>query len=456
MIAQKDKDEIAALAQCNFTPAISARAKTKQPSDIETLHKGGKALNQYPIRDRRVSESVANYHDKTNRELTFTPAINDRSRDIHRMVHEDHQDYSERLSNRRPMDRMAAKAEAPKESNTPQITVRGIQKGFERSAENVFHRLHHGPPHKAVFVDPSTEKSEDDCVKKTTQTLMKSRKPIGLSESAWLRVKQTQQGIHDDLMEKRRQEEIENEMNAQSPEDSVGMSPMSLDIFSHSELVSPGGGKPPLSARSAATTAAPSSVGRASVSFSDMPPTGSGLATPVESEPVGSGSRKTSTGGVSALSGKLRASLAITKDQAAELAEALAAGPTTAPSSQPTPTPASSSQARPSSNGSAFFGVVHSAMGANKAMLKLEAELGSHDSPASSGAFALPSARSEEPPSPMIDHMAEAQARLEAEIAWPSKVVTGTPLLMGLLNRCETIVKLSAKNEDDGFALENG
>merc|ERR1740133_164760 len=118
------------------------------------------------------------------------------------------------------MDRMAAKGEAPTSttSNTPQITVRGIQKGFERGAENVFHRLHHGPPHKAVFVDPSTEKSEDECVKKATVTLMKSRKPIGLSESAWLRVKQTQQSIHDDLLEKRRQEEVENELNAQSPE----------------------------------------------------------------------------------------------------------------------------------------------------------------------------------------------------------------------------------------------
>jgi len=213
-IVQKEQDEIKALAKCNFTPRISKKAKFTQGIAAQSSHDLAK---RFPIRARRNEEKHAENHERVHGELTFKPNINPRSRDIHKLVHEERtQELHTRLANPTPRARMVARVESKKDAEkayTPQITVRGVQKGFERGAENVFHRLHHGPKEIAVFTDPGTEKEEHEVVQHTTDRLMKCVKPIGISESAWEKVKQTQQITCEDVMSKRRAEELEREIS---------------------------------------------------------------------------------------------------------------------------------------------------------------------------------------------------------------------------------------------------
>merc|ERR1719359_1903397 len=101
---------------------------------------------------------------------------------------------------------------------TPQITVRGIHKGFERGTENVFHRLHHGPRETAVYPDPDVNKEDHQVMLHMSSRLMKSRRPIGVSKESWRKVTETQTIACQDMMTKRKQEQKERSLD-------VGMSP---------------------------------------------------------------------------------------------------------------------------------------------------------------------------------------------------------------------------------------
>lgn len=95
---------------------------------------------------------------------------------------------------------------------TPQITVRGIQKGFERGTENVFHRLHHGPLEVAVYPDPDVNKDAAEEMLHVTSRLMKSRRPIGVSKESWRKVTETQTIACQEMLEKRKREQHERDL----------------------------------------------------------------------------------------------------------------------------------------------------------------------------------------------------------------------------------------------------
>jgi len=325
MLVEKDNKEIEYLARWNFTPTISARARKTKATSTKYLHSGGKCPHRFPIRERKDREKVEEYQDSQIRECTFAPHINAQSRDIYRMVHEDQQDIGTRLANPTPHHRMTAKVESKMEADkeyTPQITVRGVQKGFERSGENVFHRLHHGPVDKATSVDPSTEKTEDDLVHHTTKNLMKCRKPLGISQKAWAKVKQTQQAESEDLIAKRRNEDLEREWGSPTstgfPGDLQYGTPSHIDIFSPGAPNSLDGGAVPL--ESARSNAAASSVAAqppysARSAASSSATRATGLTTP--------------GGGVGVFSGKLRASF--DKRDSGKLSSSSTAFPLTSP-----------------------------------------------------------------------------------------------------------------------------
>jgi len=211
----KDRQEGTAkeIAEMSFAPVISAYAKSVKGVAREAVNgkagiRGADFEERFPIRHRKDEQKLAEQHEKVTKDLTFRPKVLTRSHIIHRLVHADHQDVGTRLNAPAGHQRIVAKSATMNEADAelefhPQITVRGVQKGFERGAENCFHRLHHGPKDKATTVDPGTEKEEYDVVVKTTERLMKSRKPIGLSDRAWLKVKSTQQAAFDETHAKR-------------------------------------------------------------------------------------------------------------------------------------------------------------------------------------------------------------------------------------------------------------
>jgi len=302
-LAEKDQKEIEFLAKCNFSPTISAKAKKTKATSTKELHSGG-SPHRFPIRERKDREKAEKYEDLKTCECTFAPKINKQSKEIYRMAHEDEQDIGTRLAFPTPHERMTAKVESKKEGDkeyTPQITVRAIQKGFERSGESVFHRLHHGPVNTATTVDPSTSKSDDHQVHHTTKNLLKCRKPLGISEKAWEKVKQSQQATSEGLIAKRRNEDIEREWG----------SPGSADIFSPESTQHCSAGSPSIQGdmfSPGSPSIAPLESARSTAAASSV------LAQPPYSARSASSSATRATGltspggGVGAFSGKLRAS----------------------------------------------------------------------------------------------------------------------------------------------------
>lgn len=104
---------------------------------------------------------------------------------------------------------------------TPQITVRAIQKGFERGTENVFHRLHHGSRDTAVFQDPDFTEAEHEVIKHTTGRLMKSRRPLGVSAESWRKVKEAQSIACNDTVTKYERGEAERNLQMSPSPDST-------------------------------------------------------------------------------------------------------------------------------------------------------------------------------------------------------------------------------------------
>jgi len=179
-------------------------------------------------------------------------------------VHEDRQEpIHERLSNPTPHHRMAAKVDRKRNADkayTPQITALGIQKGLERGAEDVFHRLHHGPKDIAVVVDPATEKEDHEIVEQTTKRLLKSQKPLGISDKAWEKVQRVQLEVCQRMKAGSNpdEESYEDEVSSPSPL-SAGFpqleavsegSPDSAGDFSAQELISPAETPNPMSTSS--------------------------------------------------------------------------------------------------------------------------------------------------------------------------------------------------------------
>lgn len=134
----------------------------------------------------------------------------------------------------------------------PSITVLAIQKGFQRGAENIFHRLHHGPKETSCLVDPGTEKDEYETVQHVTKRLMMSRQPMGVSEQNWSKVQKTQQQNCEAVLANRRTKELSAGISP-GVGSAAGGTPSStaFDIFSGSqELTSPLLSSRPMSSRS--------------------------------------------------------------------------------------------------------------------------------------------------------------------------------------------------------------
>lgn len=167
------------------------------------LHKA-----RFPIRDRINAERKQEHHEKQHAELKFRPELNERSRHIHRMVHQDERDTGLRLMNTRPQHKIPERERKPQpqqvtpqvEEFTPQITVRGVQKGFDRAGCSIFHRLHHGPPETALFVDPGNDIDDDKIVHHQTKHVMRVKKPVGISLGSWEKAKFEQQCSYNDMM----------------------------------------------------------------------------------------------------------------------------------------------------------------------------------------------------------------------------------------------------------------
>jgi len=223
-IEKKEKDEIAYAAQWNFQPKISAYAKTaKGLTRHGQAEKRKDCMNQwnsahrFPIREKIEQRKMEEIHENTYSDLTFAPHLNNRSRQIHKFSAKSKppanalanasamtDDIASRLA--MPIERTQSAPSVGMKDYTPQITAKGMQKGFERGGESVFHRLLHGPKDDAVLVDPGTEKDELSIVQNTTDRLMKSRTPIDMTEAEWDKMKQSQKATYDDLMARARAE----------------------------------------------------------------------------------------------------------------------------------------------------------------------------------------------------------------------------------------------------------
>jgi len=222
MAKDKEQQENEMMKNC-FTPWISERAKRSRSTFQQAVTlKRQKRREQmlgiipaepatFPIREARKAKLAEEHHVRSNAELHFKPAINQRSRYIHKMVHMAGQETCDRLAVLRPAHRIpeSERREEPVEYNpvpqfVPQITVRGVQKGMERAGQNIFHRLHHGTPDVANFVDPGVELHEDALVYHTTKHVLRAKKPVGLGEKNWAKVKHEQQCTYEDMIEKRR------------------------------------------------------------------------------------------------------------------------------------------------------------------------------------------------------------------------------------------------------------
>jgi len=285
-IAQKDKDEADWMAQWSFKPKLSKKAQaskgtgcsrtSREEADWQLKFKRGELEeSRFPIRARRKQEKAAEHHEKNGAELTFRPKIDRRSRDIHRLVHENiQQDIGTKLMQKDERGKFCKKelANDAEEEHThmPAITIRAVQRGLERGAESVFHRLHHGPKESACLVDPNTEKDEYETVQHVTKRLMNSRQPVGISKKNWIKVQKThQKNCELAMIEKRRKDALSAGV---SPEVGAGFlgdqlaggTPSSVDIFSGLlEANSPPNtsrsnnfsvaGQPPFSARTASS-----------------------------------------------------------------------------------------------------------------------------------------------------------------------------------------------------------
>jgi Ca2+-binding EF-hand superfamily protein len=296
-VAREKEQELDEMQKTYFKPWISARAaKTDstftQAANKQEMKKKGFQLRQprFPLRDKKIEKHKAEHHERCNAELSFKPEINERSRHIHRMVHENDLDTGFRLMNTRPAHRIldsqkreeqgdpgrkvtVNEPEAPPvEEFVPQITVRGVQKGLERAGCSIFHRLHHGPPETAVFVDPGAEISEDAVVHHQTKHVMRVKKPIGLNAKSWEKVKTEQYANFDEMVARRKDGDADSTSPASTGFPDDGAVPMSPDLYTPQ----------PYSARSGATS--------------------SGKQTP---------SGDFGGGGIRALSGKIRQSISL-------------------------------------------------------------------------------------------------------------------------------------------------
>jgi len=312
-IVQKEKDEIAWMAQWSFKPKLSKKAKAAKGTGMsqagspgtEATGRYGKVQvdeSRFPIRARRNQEKAAEHHERNNGDLIFSPRIDRRSRDIHRLVHADiQQDIGTRLHCHSPRGKFCMKQdhnEAEEEhTHMPAITVLAIQKGLQHGAENVFHRLYHGTREVSCLVDPGTEKDEYETVQHVTKRLMMSRQPMGISEKNWSKVKKTQQQNCEAMLANRRVEELAAGISPSVASgflpdqyQVVGGTPSSVDLFSGSqELASPMmmsaphssrsnnfsvAGQPPFSARTVSSQATRAEMGSARTTPGAVDPTG--------------------------------------------------------------------------------------------------------------------------------------------------------------------------------------
>jgi len=314
---QKEQDMDDMVKNC-FKPWISERARTADSTFTQAKNRGKELLEKvkkgetmklrqarFPLRDQRVKDNKKEAHEKRHEHLTFKPEINERSKHLHRMVHENSQDGGQRLATARPAHRVPEKERKPQPEPAnkepefvPQITVRAVQKGLERAGCSIFHRLHHGPPEKALFVDPGTEISEDATVHHQTKHVMRCKKPHGLNSKSWDKVKHEQQCNYEDMINRRKGLDVDSPSPASTgfPED--GGIPSSPDLYTPQQY----------SARSMGTTPGGRSFGTTPGGVGSMQARpASAKATPSEASvparPASAG------GGVRALSGKIRASL---------------------------------------------------------------------------------------------------------------------------------------------------
>eukprot|EP00427_Karlodinium_veneficum_P055347 CAMPEP_0169412126 /NCGR_PEP_ID=MMETSP1017-20121227/60659_1 /TAXON_ID=342587 /ORGANISM="Karlodinium micrum, Strain CCMP2283" /LENGTH=1042 /DNA_ID=CAMNT_0009519459 /DNA_START=44 /DNA_END=3173 /DNA_ORIENTATION=- len=289
---EKDHQELEYLKKWNFIPKITAKGKRTKGTKPEDLHVSEREKDRFPIRDKRNQAHYDEWQEIQNKELTFQPKLNDQTRSIFRMVHQDGKEWHDRLHTGTPLHKLVGKVERKrnaKEVTKPRITVRGIQHGIERGTSNIFHRLHHGPPGVSTQPDPDANVEGEEAVEKLTAKLEKSAKPVGIGEASWAKVKAVQaMASLQALSKKAAQGDVAGKSPLPSPSPTSTGFPMAgspgSDVFSST----PTTGTPmTLSARSAMTALL-------------------GQARSPRPEPGGT---MGASGGVAALSGRLRASI---------------------------------------------------------------------------------------------------------------------------------------------------
>jgi len=171
------------------------------------------------------------------------------------------------------------------EKFTPQITVRGVQKGFDRAGCSIFHRLHHGPPETALFWDPGHDIDDDKLVHHQTKHVMRVKKPMGISHNSWEKAKFEQQCNYDEVMKNKKTSGSPSLASTGFPDDEAG----------------------PQSSPDGSSVYTPIQFSTRGDTPNQMSWTG-----PIKSTPGGASSGKQNPnegGGVRALAGKIRTSL---------------------------------------------------------------------------------------------------------------------------------------------------
>lgn len=194
-VLEKDHKEIEYLKKWNFQPKITAKGKRTRGTHPDDLHVAEREKDRFPIREARNRAHYDEWQEIQNKEMTFQPQLNDQTRQIFRMVHQDGKEWHDRLHLGTPTHKLVGKVERKKNCQRPtkpQITVRGIQHGIERGPNDIYHRLHHGPPEIATHKDPNIDMAAEEAVAQLTAKLEKSAKPVGIGESSWSKVKAVQ------------------------------------------------------------------------------------------------------------------------------------------------------------------------------------------------------------------------------------------------------------------------
>jgi len=190
--AAKEEDEG---QRWKFTPCITKRGQQAQGCKEAKMGYCLDKHGRHSIRDRKVQERMAEWQLQETREMTFHPIINDRSKNMHRTFkaqdeHTANEDWHHRLAEPKPFYRVVGKVARNMEEDDaihkPQITFEGFKLGLVNRGD-VFERLHRNIGKKDVIVkqDPTGKTKALAVAAAAKMVDVSSLKLAGIKPAQW-------------------------------------------------------------------------------------------------------------------------------------------------------------------------------------------------------------------------------------------------------------------------------